>query len=726
MALTAGTLVGNTAVREPGRLVPCGRGAGSPDAGFHGAEPPDAASPDAAPDVAPCPRDERRMADAIRALSIAAVEATWEGRPASAPDDPASPRTVPALPMAMADAATALWTRFHKFDAADPSWPDRDRFVLSAGDGAMLLYALLHLTGHAGMGVAELRRFRQIHSPAAGRPAVGEHPGIEATAGPLGQGIGIAVGLALAERLMAARFGRSLVDHRCWAVASGADLAAGVSHEAASLAGQLRLEKLTVLWHDNDGEADEERGAEDALRRFAGYGWAVKRIDGRDSAQLGAALSLALRSKKPMLIAVRAGDEPAGDETAGHETAGDETADNDPAGEGASPVAGAWSRMRASRGEHPGFEVPDDVAGAWHQAGSRNASARRGWLKRLARHPQRAEFERVVAGRLPDTFHDALALLKAGIADSRACLAIGDASRRTLAALAPVMPELLGGAIEPAPAALPHLPVVAAGQYGGRSIRYGTREHGMAAAMNGMALHGGVVPFGAALFATADCMRPALRLAAAMRQRVVHVLGHDDRGFGEDGPGDQPAEQLASLRALPNLHVFRPADALEVAECWELALRRIDGPSVIALSGARRAPFRRDPAENRSARGGYLLHECAGPRQATLIATGAEVALACAARDLLAEQGIHVAVASLPCWELFARQDERYRGHVLGGVLRVGIEAASGFGWERWLGEGGLFIGVDGFGPSGASADVYKHLGITPEAIAAAIRRRLA
>ncbi|GAC1343881.1 MAG: transketolase [Acetobacteraceae bacterium] len=653
------------------------------------------------------PTIDRRMADAIRALAIDAVEAAGSGHP--------------GMPMGMADAATALWTRFLRFDANDPRWPDRDRFVLSAGHGSMLLYALLHLTGHAGMEARDLARFRQLDSPAAGHPDRDAHPAIEATTGPLGQGLANAVGMALAERMLAARFGRSLVDHRTWVVASDGDLQEGVAFEAAELAGHLRLERLTVLWDDNNVSIDGGMalsGSADTLKRFAAQGWATKRVDGHDPAQLAAALSLALRSKKPTLIACRTVIGFAAPTKAG--TAAAHGVPLGTAEAGAAKLALEWP--------HEPFAVPPDLADRWARAGSKGGAARRAWLKRLARHPMRAEFERVLAGRLPDLWQEGLAALKAEFAESRPTLASREAGQRALAALAPVMPELVGGSADLARStgtqARPMV-AVAAGSYGGRFLHFGSREHGMAACLNGMALHGGLLPYAGTFLAFSDYMRPPLRLAAMMKLRLVHVLTHDGIGVGEDGPTHQPVEHLASLRAMPGVHVFRPADAIETAECWELSLRRTDGPSLLVLSRQELPALRTDAGENRSARGGYVLVEADGPRQATLVATGSEVAVALEARRQLAEGGVAVAVVSLPCWELFGQQDERYRLDVLGTAPRIGVEAACGFGWERWLGDAGMFIGMTGFGASAPAGDLYRHFGITPEAITTAVKRRL-
>ncbi len=649
----------------------------------------------------------RRMADAIRALAIDAVEAANSGHP--------------GMPMGMADVATVLWTRFLKFDAADPHWPDRDRFVLSAGHGSMLLYALLHLTGFDGMGMDVLRRFRQLHSAAAGHPEYGAHPGIETTTGPLGQGVATAVGMALAERMLAARFGRSLVDHRTWVLCSDGDLMEGISHEAIGLAGHLRLDKLTLLYDDNhisiDGDTALAR-SEDTLKRFAAQGWATKEIDGHDPAQIAAALSFAVRAKKPTLIACRTIIGFGAPTKAG-------TAGVHGAALGAAEAAGAKALLDW---HEPPFTVPEGLGERWHEAGTRGAGARRAWIKRLARHSLRGEFERALAGRLPDDWHEAVAALKTGIAETAPKLATRAASQKALDALVPATPELVGGSADLTGSNLTFVKgmgTVAPGSFAGRYIHFGIREHAMAACANGMAVHGGLIPYIGTFFVFTDYLRPALRLAALMHQRVVYVMTHDSIGLGEDGPTHQPVEHLASLRAMPNLHVLRPADALETAECWELALRRNDGPSMIVLSRQAVPALRTDAAENRSARGGYVLAEADGPRQVTLIATGTEVAIAMAARAQLAAEGIAAAVVSLPCWELFATQDEAYRNGVLGGVPRIGIEAAVSMGWERWLGPDGVFIGMTGFGASAPFEDLYKEFGITAEAVAAAARRCL-
>ena len=652
---------------------------------------------------------ERGMANAIRALAIDAVEAAKSGHP--------------GMPMGMADVATVLWTRFVKFDAADPRWPDRDRFILSAGHGSMLLYALLHLTGQDGMTIDDLKNFRQLHSPAAGHPEFGEHPGIETTTGPLGQGLGNAVGFALAERMLAARFGKSLVDHRTWVVVGDGCLMEGISQEAISLAGHLKLDKLCVLWDDNaisiDGGTDLST-SDDQLKRFTASGWAVKRLDGHEPSEIAAALAWAMRLNKPTLLACKTIIGFGAPTKAG--TAGSHGAPLGGPEAAAAKAALGWTAAA--------FEVPADIAASWHQAGARGATARRGWLKRLARHNQGRDFERATAGKLPESFHEAVAALKSGIAETRPKLATRQSSQKALEALVPALPELVGGSADLTGSNLTlvkGMGFVTPGNFAGRYIHFGVREHGMAAAMNGMALHGGIIPYGGTFFVFTDYMRPAIRLAALMRLRVIHVLTHDSIGLGEDGPTHQPVEHLASLRAMPGVHVFRPADAMETAECWELAIRRSDGPSLLALSRQGLPSMRGDVGENRCARGGYVLAEATGgPRQATLVATGSEVALAMEARNLLAGDGIRAAVVSLPCWELFAAQDASFRDEVLGEAPRVGIEAGVAMGWERWLGPDGIFIGMTGFGASAPEAELYRHFGITAEAAAAAVRKVLA
>ena len=644
------------------------------------------------------------MADCIRVLAMDAVEKAKSGHP--------------GMPMGMADAATVLFTRFLKYDAADPRWADRDRFVLSAGHGSMLLYSLLHLTGHAGMEMEVLQNFRQLHSAAAGHPEYGEHPAIEMTTGPLGQGISTAVGMALAERMLAARFGKSLVDHRTWVICSDGDLQEGISHEAAALAGHLGLEKLTVLWDDNHISIDGDTAlsfSEDVLKRYQSYGWAVKRVDGHDHAQLAAAMTVASRSKKPTIIACRTIIGFAAPKKAG-------TAGSHGAPLGADEITGAKSALGWNA--EP-FTIPEGLKSRWEEAGRRSAGTRRSWLKRLAKHPMRGDFERANSGKLPENWAEGLNALRATFAAEKPKLGTRIASQRALGALVPSVPEMVGGSADLTGSNntdVKGVPAIGPGNFAGRYVHWGVREHGMAAAMNGMALHGGIIPYSGTFLIFADYLRPALRLAALMHQRVIHVLTHDSIGLGEDGPTHQPVETIASLRAIPNLAVFRPADAMETAECWELALRRTEGPSVLALSRQALPALRDDAGENRSARGAYVLAEAEGQRDVTLIATGSEVQLAMAARATLAEQGIQAAVVSFPCWEIFAQQDEEYRAAVLGTAPRIGIEAGIGFGWERWTQS---FIGMSGFGASAPAEQLFEHFGITAPALVAAAKKLL-
>ncbi len=650
------------------------------------------------------------MANAIRALAMDAVERAKSGHP--------------GMPMGMADVATVLFTRFLKFDPGHPAWPDRDRFVLSAGHGSMLLYAVLHLTGYPDMTMDELRRFRQLGSRTAGHPEFGLAAGVETTTGPLGQGLGNAVGMALAERMMNARFGDELVGHFTYAVVGDGCLMEGISHEAISLAGHLRLHRLIVLFDDNrvsiDGPTDLAV-SDDHLARFEAAGWHAVTIDGHDPAAIADALAAARNADRPSFIACRTTIAYGAPKKAG-------TAASHGAPLGAEEIAGARVKLGWS---HPPFELPGAVRDAWRVAGARGAADYRAWSERLARAPRdaRAAFERALAGAPPAALDATIGALKAKFAADAPKLATRQAPGEVLDALAPLMPELFGGSADltgsnntkPKGAAL-----VTRENYGGRYIHYGVREHAMAAAMNGIALHGGFVPYAGTFLVFADYCRPAIRLAALMRQRVIHVMTHDSIGLGEDGPTHQPIEHLASLRAIPRLTVFRPADAVETTECWALALA-LDGPSVLALTRQTVPAARRvhDP-ENRSARGGYVLAEAEGARRVTLIATGSEVSVALEARELLARDGIPTAVVSLPCWQLFDAQDRAYRDGVLGTGVRLAVEAASPFGWERYVGDAGNVIGMTGFGASAPYDDLYRQFGITAAAVAAAAKARCA
>jgi transketolase len=643
--------------------------------------------------------EDRVMANAIRALAIDAVETAKSGHP--------------GMPMGMADAATVLWRKFLKFDAADPSWADRDRFVLSAGHGSMLLYSLLHLAGFEGMGIDELKRFRQLHSPAAGHPEFGEHPGIEMTTGPLGQGFATAVGMALAERQLAAKFGKSLVDHRTWVIAGDGCLMEGVSHEAAALAGHLKLSKLTVLWDDNaitiDG-ATNVSTSEDTLKRFQAYGWAVKRVDGHDFESVKSALTFATKSQKPTLIACRTVIGFGAPSKAG--TAGVHGA--------ALGGAEAEAAKQALGWPHLPFVVPEEVYKPWREAGARGETARRAWLKRVAKHPQAAEFERAMNGTLPEGFAPAMSAYKAMLAETKPKLATRQSSQKALEVLVPAIPELIGGSADLTGSNLTLIKGmgdVTPDNFSGRYIYYGVREFGMAAAVNGISLHGGLIPYGGTFFVFSDYMRPAIRLAALMRIRAIHVLTHDSIGLGEDGPTHQPVEHLASFRAMPNVLTIRPADAMETAEAWEIAIKTTTGPTLLVLSRQAVPALREQANGNKTARGAYVLAEAEGARDVTIIATGTEVSLAMAARKTLATQGIQAAVVSAPCFELFAQQSPEYQAEVLGTAPRIGVEAACGFGWERWLGQNGVFIGMTGFGASAPAEKLYDHFGITEAAL---------
>jgi len=626
--------------------------------------------------------------------------------------------------MGMADVATVLFTRFLKFDPAHPEWPDRDRFVLSAGHGSMLLYALLHLTGYPDITMDELRRFRQLGSRTAGHPEFGLARGIETTTGPLGQGLGNAVGMALAERLLNARFGNALVDHHTYVIAGDGCLMEGISHEAISLAGHLRLNKLIVLFDDNRISIDGPTNlsvSDDQLARFAASGWHACAVDGHNPEAVAGALAEAQTSDRPSLIACRT--------TIAYgapKKAGSAAAHGAPLG--ADEIAGARAQLgwRAAA-----FEVPPAVLAAWRTAGARGGADYRAWSERFARAPAapRAAFERQLAGALPAVLAATIEAIKAKFSAAAPKIATRQASGEVLDALAQMLPELIGGSADLTGSnntKTKQSAPVTKDDYAGNYIHYGVREHGMAAAMNGMALHGGFIPYSGTFLVFADYCRPAIRLAALMGQRVIHVMTHDSIGVGEDGPTHQPVEQLASLRAIPKLHVFRPADPVETAECWALALS-LKGPSVLALT-RQSVPTLRTAHEtaNRSARGGYVLAEAAGARRATLIATGSEVQVALAARAILERDGIATAVVSLPCWALFDAQDAAYRVAVLGTGVRIAVEAASPFGWERYVGDAGNVIGMTGFGASAPAEDLYRHFGITADAVAAAVRARCA
>ncbi len=650
----------------------------------------------------------REMANAVRALAMDAVQKANSGHP--------------GMPMGMADVATVLFSEFLKFDPADPLWPDRDRFVLSAGHGSMLLYALLHLTGYEDMTLEELKNFRQLGARTAGHPEYGHAAGIEVTTGPLGQGIASAVGMALAERMMATEFGNTLVGHYTYVLAGDGCLMEGISHEAIDLAGHLKLNKLIVLFDDNaisiDG-ATSLATSMDQLARFTAAGWSVFRVDGHEPGAIYDAIAAARNSDRPSLIACRTiigfG--------APHKQG---TAATHGAPLGDDEIAAA----RQTLGWHyPPFEIPAEIRAAWQQAGARSRRSREAWTARLnaAEPAQRTAFLARVSGNLPAESERVIDGLKRRFAAEQPTLATRQSSQKVLEELVPAVPGLIGGSADLTGSVgtktTSYNPVTA-DDFGGSYIHYGVREHGMAAAMNGLALHGGFIPFGGTFLAFADYCRPAIRLAALMEIRVVHVMTHDSIGLGEDGPTHQPVEQLASLRAIPNLNVLRPADAVETAEAWACALVNDSGPSVLCLTRQGLPTLRTHHVEeNLVARGAYVLRETDGPRDVTLLASGSEVSLAVEAAEVLAAEGVKAAVVSMPCWELFKRQSKAYRAEVLGKAPRVAVEAATRNDWDQWITPEGGFVGMTGFGASAPAEQLYQHFGITAEAVAEAARQ---
>lgn len=652
----------------------------------------------------------RQMANAIRALSMDAVQTANSGHP--------------GMPMGMADVASVLFADFLKFDAAAPDWPDRDRFVLSAGHGSMLLYSLLYLCGYEDISIEEIRNFRQLGARTAGHPEYGYAGGIEMTTGPLGQGIATAVGMALAEKKLAHEFGEEIVDHYTYVLAGDGCLMEGISHEAIDFAGHLGLSKLIVLFDDNGISIDGATSlttSTNQLLRFEAAGWDVSYVDGHDSAAIHDAIARAKKSDKPSLIACKT-----------------------VIGFGAPGKQGSAATHGAPLGEEEilaarktlgwtsaAFEIPQDLLQGWRDCGRRGASLRQSWRQRVEALPaqQRKRFESMQSGDLGRDFDSCIAGLKRRFIDEQPKLATRQSSQKALESIMQTIPHLLSGSadLSGSNGTRPGNAVsLTREDFAGNYLHYGVREHGMAAAMNGIALHGGYIPLSGTFLAFADYSRPAIRLGALMRQRVVHVMTHDSIGLGEDGPTHQPVEQIASLRAMPNLLVFRPADAVEVAEAWQCALKAEDRPSVMCLTRQGLPTLRqRYQSENLVARGAYLLREPVGKRRATLLATGSEVQIAMQAAELLARFGVEVAVASMPCWELFEQQSPEYQASVLGGECRVAIEAASPMGWDRWLGRRSSVIGMTGFGASGKAEDLYEHFGITAQAVHDEVRRLL-
>ncbi|HDZ72642.1 MAG TPA: transketolase [Aurantimonas coralicida] len=651
----------------------------------------------------------RHMANGIRFLSMDAVEAAKSGHP--------------GMPMGMADVATVLFSRFMKFDPARPDWPDRDRFVLSAGHGSMLLYSVLHLTGYADFPIDELKRFRQIGSKTAGHPEFGHGAGIETTTGPLGQGLATAVGMALGERILNARFGSDLCEHYTYTIAGDGCLMEGVSQEAISLAGHLKLNKLIVLWDDNhitiDGSTDLST-SEDMQKRFEAAGWNTLAADGQDPDAVAEAIEAARTSDRPTLIACRT--------TIGY-GAGKKAGTS---GIHGSPVGAegiAYARDTLSWNHEP-FVLPDDVTDFWKVVGRRGASEADAWADRLAKADSQkvADWKRVMADGFDGDAAAILAEVKIQLAGEKS-VATRKASQTVIDALTAQSMKLIGGSADlsgsnltKAGAAKP----ISAEDYTGNYIYYGVREHGMAALMNGLSLHGGFVPFGGTFLCFTDYARPAMRLSALMGLPVIYVMTHDSIGQGEDGPTHQPIEHLASLRAMPNMNVFRPADGVETAECWELALTATATPSTLVLTRQGVPTLRADGGkENRSAKGAYIIAAADGKRDVTILATGSEVGLAVEAKAQLADSGINAAVVSMPSWELFQAQPKAYRDEVLGSAPRVAVEAASPFGWARYVESEDDVVGMTSFGASAPGPDVYEHFNITVAAVAEKARAKL-
>jgi transketolase len=652
------------------------------------------------------------MANAIRALAMDAVEKAKSGHP--------------GLPMGAADVATVLFTQFLKFDASDPTWPDRDRFVLSAGHGSMLLYALLYLTGNTSMTIEQIKNFRQLGSLTPGHPENFVTPGIETTTGPLGQGIATAVGMALAERHMAAEFGGDIVDHHTYVLASDGDLMEGISQEAIAFAGHLKLNRLIVLFDDNGISIDGAISLSDSVdqvKRFESAGWAAERVDGHDPKAVADALARAQQSDRPSLIACKT--------TIGFgapNKAGSEKSHGSPLG--ADEIAGARKNLKW---DSPPFEVPQDILDAWRAAGSRGKAAREAWTKAVAAKDAgvRAEFERRVKGDLPaKALADAVAKMKAALAAAPKEIATRTASEQALEVLTAAVPEMIGGSADLTGSnntRVKGMVAVSANNYGGRYVNYGIREHGMAAAMNGMALHGGLIPYSGTFLVFSDYLRPALRLSALMGERVIHVLTHDSIGLGEDGPTHQPVEHVAALRAIPNLNVFRPCDTVETLECWQLALEAKDRPSVLALTRQNLPQLRlSNDAGNRCADGAYEISGADGEAKVSIFASGSEVSLAVEAQKLLAARGIPTRVVSVPCMDLLLELPKDRRDAIIGNApVKIGVEAAIRQGWDAIIGSDGIFVGMDGFGASAPYKELYRHFGITAEAVAEAAQAKL-
>jgi transketolase len=642
----------------------------------------------------------QNMANAIRALTMDAVEKAGSGHP--------------GMPMGMADVATVLFSKFLKFDASCPHWPDRDRFILSAGHGSMLLYALLYLTGYEDMTIEEIKNFRQWGSRTAGHPEYGDACGIETTTGPLSQGLGNAVGIALAEKMMKAQFGKDLVDHKTYVIVGDGCLMEGLSQEALSLAGHLELNNLIVLFDDNqisiDGSTDLAV-SDNQLERFKASHWEVMRIDGHSFNEIEEALRQAQKTTKPMLIACKTQIGKGSPHKAG-------TAKAHGSPLGVEEIKATRENLHWSS---PPFVIPEDILTQWRQMGTRCLEERKAWETRLSKNSQKTEFQRRLKGELVPHWQVSLAPLLEQFMAEKTCLATRQSSQMVLDTLSSILPELTGGSADLTPSnntKAKDMIAIEPGKYEGTYIHYGVREHAMAAAMNGLALHGGLIPYGGSFLTFSDYCRPAIRLSALMGIRVIYVMTHDSIGLGEDGPTHQPIEQLAALRAIPNLQVFRPADAVEVAECWSLALSSQRCPSLLALTRQKLPLLRDDISQNFSAKGAYILKEALSKRRVTLLATGSEVEIAFHAQQVLEAKNIPTAVVSMPCWELFEKQSQDYKDRVLGkDTFRVAIEAASPLGWHKYTGEKGVMVGMEHFGASAPYETLYEKFGFTVERI---------
>ena len=640
---------------------------------------------------------EKSLADAIRFLSADAIDKANSGHP--------------GMPLGMADVATVLFTKFIKINPQAPRWFDRDRFVLSAGHGSMLLYSVLYLLGYPDISIDDLKNFRQLGAKTAGHPEYGHLSGIDMTTGPLGQGITSAVGMALAERVLAAKYGDDVCNHHTYVIAGDGCLMEGISEEAISLAGHWKLNKLIVFWDNNNITIDGNVTATNStnqIKRFEAAGWNTLEVDGQNQREIEKAVKKAHKSKRPTLIACKT--------TIGY---GAPTKCGTSKCHGSPLGAEENAAMRKALGWTAApFEVPEPILNVWRKAGKRNEAEYKEWEKRA--HAKGKQFLDAIAGKLPKGWDKELNQLKEKAIQEQTKVATRKASQMCLEAIVPHIPELVGGSADLAASNLTLTKAsktITAADYNGNNIMYGIREHAMGAIMNGLALHGGIIPFGGTFFVFSDYMRPSMRLAALMGIRVIYVLTHDSIGVGEDGPTHQPIEHLASYRCMPNILTFRPCDVVETAEAWQLALENEHKPSILALTRQGLPMLRKSAQENLTAKGGYVLAGNAQKRQVTIIATGSEVSMAMDARAKLAEEGIEAAVVSMPCCELFDAQPEPYRQEVLGQAPRIAVEAAAKYGWERYVGDKGDVIGMDGFGASGPAAELYKYFGITVEEI---------